>query len=239
MALWKRLFSLKWVKKSSPLEQILGVRITNNELYELALRHSSSSQAGKRHESYERLEFLGDAIIGAIIADYLFKKYPFEKEGFLTEMRSKIVNRERLNQLSKKIGLDSFIEYQPSEPKHRSHKSMSGDVLEAIVGALYLDLGYEACQKFLLKQIIVPHLDIDAIQHTTTNFKSTIVEWCQKNNKALQWEIVGEKGKSHNKEFVAEVWIDHEVKGTGSGQSKKKAEQEAARKACEALNLLS
>lgn len=235
-----RIRSRERSKLSKSVLRITGLTPRNLELYRLSISHTSASKispnTGQR-ESNERLEYLGDAILGAVIADYLFKKYPFENEGFLTEIRSRIVNRESLNNLARKIGLDKLIQYD-GNPKNRSaYKSVMGDALEAFVGAVYLDHGFKRCYRFIISRLIHPHLDLDDIITRNKNFKSIVIEWAQRENRDLRFEIIKESGSKHQKEFVAQVLVDNEPLATGKGFSKKKAEQAAAEKSCEVLNL--
>lgn len=217
------------------ISRMTGQTPNNVELYKLAVCHSS---VGKENQSNERLEYLGDAILGAIIAEFLFKKFPYKSEGFLTEIRSRIVNRESLNKLAKKIGLNKIVEYNTNRNVLLSHKSIYGDALEALVGAVYLDKGFKNCKKFVLDKLIFPHFDLDEIVENNTNFKSILIEWAQKENKSLKFIIVDEIGSLHNKEFTAEVLLENQSVSSGKGYSKKKAEQAAAEKACQTLNLI-
>ncbi|MGD1843330.1 MAG: ribonuclease III [Thermonemataceae bacterium] len=226
---------------SAAIERIVGAKPFNLNLYRLALRHTSASVQSKQKRNFrlsnERLEYLGDAILGAIVADYLYKKFPFRDEGFLTEIRSRIVNRESLNSLAKKIGLLELILFEGSR-NNRSHKSMSGDALEAFVGAIFLDKGFKFCQQVIIKRLIIPHMDIHKIIATNTNFKSIVIEWAQRENQDLHFKIISEKGNPQNKEFIAQITVNKEIISSGKGASKKKAEQAAAEKACEKLGLL-
>lgn len=217
-------------------KNITGLTPANVELYTLAVRHSSASKS-KIENSNERLEFLGDAILGTIVAEYLFKKYPFKDEGFLTEIRSRIVNRESLNMIAKKIGLNKLITLHQKKRHPNSHKSLYGNALEALVGAVYLDKGYSKCQNFVIKKLLIPHVDIENIVQREKNFKSLLIEWGQKNNHRIEFKIVKESGDNHKKEFTAQVLIDGEKHETGNGMSKKKAELFAAEKTYEGLNL--
>jgi len=210
----------------------------NVGLYQLALRHTSASKAtaieGFR-ESNERLEYLGDAVLGMVIAEYLFKRYPYKDEGFLTEIRSRIVNRETLNGISRKIGLDRLIEFDGSRTRSLpARTSMYGDALEALVGAVYLDKGFPFTRRFILKKLL-SHYDIDLVVQNNANFKSRLIEWAQREGKEIRFEIISEKGNSHYREFIAQVIVNEEPFATGSGYSKKKAEQSAAEKALELL----
>lgn len=216
------------------IAHIIGERPSNLGLYKLALRHTSASKAtaieGFR-ESNERLEYLGDAVLGMVIAEFLFKKYPYKDEGFLTEIRSRIVNRETLNGIARKIGLDRLIEYDGQRTKSiPSRSSMYGDALEALVGAVYLDKGFRFSRQFILKELL-SHYDLDLVVQNNVNFKSRLIEWAQRSGKEIRFDIISEKGSSHFREFIAQVVVDEEPFATGSGYSKKKAEQAAAEKA--------
>ena len=216
------------------IAHIIGERPSNTGLYQLALRHTSASKAtaieGFR-ESNERLEYLGDAVLGMVIAEYLFKKYPYKDEGFLTEVRSRIVNRETLNGIARKIGLDELIEYDGNRTRSLpTRTSMYGDALEALVGAVYLDKGFRFSRRFILKELL-SHYDIDSVVQNNVNFKSRLIEWAQRTGKDIRFEILSEKGNSHFREFIAQVMIADEPFAVGTGYSKKKAEQAAAEKA--------
>jgi ribonuclease III len=220
------------------IQNIAGLTPSNLELYRLATLHSSIAQENKHglKESNERLEYLGDAILGAAVADFLFKKFPFKPEGFLTEIRSRIVNREALNQLARKIGVANIVQFD----NKNSHlqQVILGNTLEAIVGAIYLDKGYLRTRKFVIDKMIAPNYDLDELVNSDSNFKSKVIEWAQREGKEVRFEIVNVKKARNHKEFTAQVLVDSEPKGTGYGNSKKKAEQDAAFKTCDMLNLL-
>lgn len=219
------------------IQNIAGLTPSNLELYRLATLHSSIAQENKHglKESNERLEYLGDAILGAAVADYLFKKFPFKPEGFLTEIRSRIVNREALNQLARKIGIASIVQFDNKNA--HLQQVILGNTLEAIVGAIYLDKGFLRTRKFVIDKMIAPNYDLDELVNANFNFKSKIIEWAQREGKEVRFEIVNVKKARNHKEFTAQVLVDNEPKGTGFGNSKKKAEQDAAFKTCELLNL--
>ncbi len=202
------------------------------------MRHTSAAPVNNQglRESNERLEYLGDAILGMIVAEWLFTKFPFKDEGFLTEIRSKIVNREALNLVSRKIGLKDLIEFQKN-PRSLSPKSIYGDSLEALIGAIYLDRGYGKCKKFVIHKLLIPHYDIEMVVNTITNYKSKIIEWAQKEDRNLAFEVVHDDDNKNSKQFVAQVIIDDETFEKGHGLSKKKAEQDAARRTIEKLDL--
>lgn len=220
------------------IQNIAGFTPSNLELYRLATMHSSIARENGRgyKESNERLEYLGDAILGAAVADFLFKKFPFKPEGFLTEIRSRIVNREALNLLARKIGVANIVQFD--QKNAHLQQVILGNTLEAIVGAIYLDKGYIRTKKFVIDKLINPNYDVDDLVNSDTNFKSKIIEWAQREGKDVKFEIVNVKKARNHKEFTAQVLVDNEAKGTGYGNSKKKAEQDAAFKTCEMLNLI-
>jgi ribonuclease III len=221
------------------IENIAGFTPSNLELYRLATVHSSiAKENGQGYkESNERLEYLGDAILGAAVADFLFKKFPFKPEGFLTEIRSRIVNREALNLLARKIGVANIVQFD--QKNSHLQQVILGNTLEAIVGAIYLDKGYIRTKKFVIDKLINPNYDVDDLVNSDSNFKSKIIEWAQREGKDVRFEILDVKKGRNHKEFTAQVYVDNQAKGTGYGNSKKKAEQDAALKTCEMLKLLS
>lgn len=220
------------------IQNIAGFTPSNLELYRLATMHSSIAKENGDgfKESNERLEYLGDAILGAAVADYLFKKYPFRSEGFLTEVRSRIVNRETLNLLARKIGVGNIVQYD--QKNTHLQQVILGNTLEAIVGAIYLDKGYLRTKKFVVDKLIAPNYDLNELVNSNTNYKSKIIEWAQREGKEVRFEILNVSKNKNQKEFTAQVLVDNEAKGTGYGNNKKKAEQDAALKTCEMLDLL-
>lgn len=233
-----RTYSEQERKLIAAIKPMVGAKPLNINLYVLATSHSSIAKknAGGIKDSNERLEFLGDAILGSVVAEHLFKKFPFKDEGFLTETRSKIVNRESLNLLAKKIGINDIVSFENTR-NARAHKSILGNTLEALVGAVYLDRGYIYCKNFIIKKLLIPHFDLEELAETDSNFKSKIIEWAQKESKTLLFEIDNEITRGNYKEFTAHVIVDDEIVGEGHGSSKKRAEQSAALKACEKLSL--
>lgn len=219
------------------IQAITGTRPKNLELYKLAVRHSSVVQAaGPRPEHNERLEYLGDAVLGTIVAHYLFQRYPFKNEGFLTEIRARMVNGDALNDLALKIGLDKLVRYEGRRKQQHTHRSMYGDAMEALVGAYYLDFGFDPCKKFVTERLLKPHYDLDQIVESETNHKSRLIEWSQKNGYKISFDIIKEAGRSHTREFTAQVTLEGLNLATGTGFSKKKAEQNAALKAYDRVN---
>lgn len=220
-----RYFLLPDNSKSKTLKSILGFYPKNISFYEQAFTHKSVVNETKEDiVSNERLEFLGDAILGAIIADYFFNRFPFEEEGFLTKVRSKLVSRAFLNQLSIDVGLDTFVE--TSADLNRS-KSIYGDAFEAFIGAIYLDKGYLVCKKFVIEKIISDYIDIEKLISKETDFKSKLVEWCQKHKKEHQYYLTELKNKEV-KYYHCRLEINGKQVAEGEAQSKKKAEQAAA-----------
>jgi ribonuclease III len=207
---------------------------TNLALYKLSVTHSSNPKNGEAIPNNERLEFLGDSVLGAVVADYLFKKYPYKDEGFLTEIRSRIVNGDTCEMLASKIGLRKIIDKQGN--KNQVYRYVYGDAFEAFLGALYLDKGYDFTRNYILS-LIKTHLRIDDIVNTTTNFKSKVIEWAQREGKIFKFEIAEEKKSGNTTEFFVHLYVDNELIAEAKGSSKKKAEQNAAEKACSDLNL--
>ena len=223
-------------KLITAIRTIAGFSPSNISLYKLATLHTSRSrETNGFRESNERLEYLGDAILGAAVADYLFKKYPFEDEGFLTEIRSRIVNRDSLNLLARKMGINLIVQFD--QKNAQLQQVVLGNTLEAIVGAIYLDKGYLRCKKFVVDKLIVPHFDLDVVIQSNFNHKSKIIEWTQRQNKAVRFEMMEVKKSRNQKEFSIQIFIDDQAYGTGYGYTKKKAEQDAAMKTCEQLNI--
>jgi ribonuclease-3 len=221
------------------LKNLLGFVPGNLSLYRLAFRHKSVAQNVKKgvKNSNERLEFLGDAVLGSVVAEVLFKLYPYEDEGFLTELRSKIVNRVNLNQLARKLGFEQLIQYDSRMVNSTRQSSLLGDAFEALVGAIYLDKGYDFTRNFLINHIIKSHIDIHKLEQTETNFKSKLIEWCQRHGKDITFELIENQEGESNKLFTVQVMIDGDIMGSGKEFNKKNAEKLAAERACEALSI--
>lgn len=238
---FKTLFLSKFSRKdkfSKNIKSIVGFYPGDVFLFKTSLVHKSAvhdSSTGLK-ESNERLEFLGDAILGSIVAKYLFDKFPGKDEGFLTKMRSKIVSRQSLNALALKIGLNNLIIARLD--KNSKTESIYGNAFEALIGAVYLDKGLEECETFLLKKVIEPYISLDKLENEETNFKSRIIEWAQKEKQDLAFEIIQEYGEGRGKEFEAVIILDGKQTTTGREKSKKGAEQKAAEKLCIELGLL-
>ena len=212
--------------------RILGFYPRDIRIYEQALLHKSSAVRSEmgRLLNNERLEFLGDAILDAIVGDIVYKRFEGKREGFLTNTRSKIVQRETLNKLAVEIGLDKLIKYSTRSSSHNSY--MCGNAFEALVGAIYLDRGYRACKYFMEHRIIGPYIDLEKISRKEVNFKSKLIEWSQKNRVEIVFELITQShDQCFSPTFESEVLIEGIPAGRGSGYSKKESQQRAAHEA--------
>lgn len=226
---WIRLFKLKNKEPYLSLYNILGFYPDNLELYEQAFIHRSLSitQLGKR-ENNERLEFLGDAVLDAIIADIVFKHFPNKKEGFLTNTRSKIVQRESLNQIALELGIDKKVTSMPYATMH--HKYMYGNALEALIGAIYLDQGYIRCCRFVEERIINKYISLDKLASREVNFKSRLLEWGQKTKLHIEFDLIETfTDGDGNPVFQTSVSLEGTPLGIGIGCTKKESQQLAAK----------
>lgn len=216
------------------IRNIFGFCPGNVSLYKLAFLHRSVAVETNGHKvSNERLEYLGDAVLSSVVADYLFKKFPYKDEGFLTEMRSKIVSRDQLNKLSRKLGLDEFI--QSNQDSRNVFRSMNGDAFEAFIGAMYLDRGYNFTHRVIVNRIIKVHFDVEELVNTEANFKSKLIEWSQKEHRNLSFNVVTEVGTGNSRQYLVEITVDGNVCASGQDFSIKGAEKIAAEKACNHL----
>lgn len=208
--------------------KMLGFYPRNIEIYQQALLHKSSSVKAKgRLLNNERLEFLGDAILDAVVADIVYKRFEGKREGFLTNTRSKIVQRETLNRIAVQIGLDKLIKYTTRQSSHNSY--MCGNAFEALVGAIYLDRGYETCKFFMEECIIKPYLNLDKLSRKEVNFKSKLIEWGQKNRFLIEFNLLEQSvDEQQNPVFETQVMVENIPAGQGRGYSKKESQQEAA-----------
>ncbi len=219
------------------LEEILGYTPSNLDVYALAFAHKSTGNSNEKFydvSNNERLEYLGDAILGSIVAEYLFNKYPNSDEGFLTKMRSKCVNRKMLNHVGREMGLEAFIDTSSS---NKMSKSTLGNALEAFIGAIYLDIGYYGTQHFVVHKMLKDFIDVEQLETYDDNFKSQLLEWCQKNKRTISYEIV-EKSKVDNRDFFkVVVKIDGVEAAQAEDFSKKSAEQKASKSAMARLKI--
>ncbi len=220
------------------LKSITGIYPKDLQVYELSLIHKSAMIKSDDGEiiNNERLEFLGDALLGAIVAQELYNKYPTVNEGFLTKTRSKIVNRSFLNETALKLGLKDIISSQSRISLEKTN--IMGDALEALIGAIFVDRGYKACQKFITQKILIPFVNLNEITKHDTNFKSILIEWGQKHKHDIQF-ITDEipDNCEHAPVFVSSVEIDNKVFGRGEGSSKKESQQNAAMEALQNVSL--
>ena len=216
------------------LEHLLGFTPKHLPYYQLAFTHRSNIEVIA--ENNERLEFLGDAILGAIIAEYLFKKYPYQPEGFMTEMRSRMVRRESLNSVALRMGLNKMVQYNQND-RSLSRSHIFGNALEALVGAVYLDQGYAKTRHFILSQIVKAYMDMDVIESTDTNYKNKLLSWAQKSGRKIVYDTLSEVMEGHRKVFTIVVLLDNEPVAKGTGYNKKEASQDASLKALQALSV--
>jgi ribonuclease-3 len=212
----------------------LGFRPRHLPLYKTALSHRSIKEGSDQNN--ERLEFLGDAVLSTVVGDFLFKKYPYKGEGFLTEMRSKMVNRSILNEVALKMGLKKITLYN----KHDNSLKISqifGNTLEALIGAIYLDLGYLRTKRWIMKRVILPYFFLDELENLEINHKNKLYGWASKNGKVLEFETVDERFENGRRLFTVAAVVDGAVISEGKGYNKKDASQIAAQVAVEKLGL--
>ncbi|MCY7421855.1 MAG: ribonuclease III [Chitinophagaceae bacterium] len=234
--IFRKLFGKKSAKQSfeKQLQNVLGLKPGNLSLYTTALSHRSVKEGAD--ENNERLEYLGDAILSSIVADYLFKKYPYKGEGFLTEMRSKMVNRSQLNDLALKMGLKKITLYNKFDGSLKGSQ-IFGNTLEALVGAVYLDKGYRKTHRWVLQHMIIPHLYVDDLENIDINLKNKLIGWASKNGKVLTFVTLEEKLESNRRIFTIGAVLDGEEISLGKGFNKKDASQIAAQLAIEKLGI--
>lgn len=230
----RKLFSSRSQKDETfyrELKVIIGFAPNNLLFYKKAFVHRSikNIDAKGNPQNYERLEFLGDAMLGASIASYLFKKVPSGNEGYLTQMRSKIVSREHLNELGRELNLIRFVTSNISKSKFG--ENINGNIFEALIGAIYLDRGYGHCKKFIYKRVIKPHVDIPKLEGKITSYKSLFIEWCQKEKKEFLFDIYEDTGNDSIRHFSVKLFLEGKVIVKGRATSKKKAEEIAAKRA--------
>jgi ribonuclease-3 len=219
------------------IKNVFGFRVNNIALYEQAFIHRTAVKSEEQErESNERLEYLGDAVLSAIIAEFLYKKYPVANEGFLTDMRSRLVSREQLNKLGRKIGLDKFI--VKNESIHNLSASLYGNTFEALVGVIFIDKGYEKTRKVLLNRILGNCIDLNVIEKEDNNYKGKILHYIQKYKLSVEYRTVKEtKEETGRKEYLVYLFIDGKFVAEGCDYTIKSAQQHAAMAACEVLEL--
>lgn len=214
------------------LKNLLGFTPKNLQYYKKAFTHRSTKEIDKDtglRVNYERLEFLGDAMLSAVIASHLFKEVPSGDEGYLTQMRSKIVSREHLNELGRDFNLLLFVKSNVSRKKFGD--DIHGNIFEALVGAIYLDRGYRYCEKFIYKRVITPYVDVPKLEGKITSYKSLFIEWCQKQKKEFLYDVYEDTGNDPIKHFSVKLFLDGKIIAKGRATSKKKAEEIASKRA--------
>jgi ribonuclease-3 len=213
------------------MREILGFEPKNLENYKKAFTHRSSNKLDEQGNAinYERLEFLGDAMLSSVIAAHLYTEAPAGDEGYLTKMRSKIVSREHLNELGKGLDLIRFIESKV--PVQHFGENIHGNIFESLVGAIYLDRGYRYCEKFIQKRVVVPFVDIARLEGKVISYKSLLIEWCQKEKKQFFYDIFEDNGIDGQRLFGVKLSIDDKVIARARATSKKKAEEKASQRA--------
>lgn len=216
------------------LRPILGFTPARLSLFKTAFYHKSMTNETPGRPTNERLEYLGDAILSTIVAEYLFKKYPNKDEGFLTKMRSKIVKRQTLNEIADNMGLDVILsEYSLG----KMSSSMLGNALEALVGAIYIEFGYEKTKNYVIRNILMRYLDMNDLEIRDDNHKSQLLEWCQKNGKEISFTTLAKFKLDKRDCFKVAVVIDGLEVSTAEDFNKKSAEQTASSRAIEILNI--
>ncbi|TDU43383.1 RNAse III [Gelidibacter sediminis] len=213
------------------IQKIVGYKPKNKSLYVKAFTHRSMNVKDEKGMAlnYERLEFVGDAMLGAVIASYLYSEVPDGDEGYLTKMRSKVVSREHLNELGKELKLIDFVESKI--PKNNFGSNIHGNLFEALVGAIFLDKGYKQCEKFIYKNVIDKHIDIETLEGKVISYKSLLIEWCQKEKKIFDYNVYEDTGNDNMKHFSVKLSIDGKVVAKARATSKKKAEEKASKRA--------
>ena len=215
---------------------VLGFVPGNITIYKLAFSHKSSqNEKSVLSQNNERLEYLGDAVLGTLVAEYLFKKYPDSNEGFLTKMRSKIVKRKTLNRIGDKMELDGVLQEFNNT---RLSRSMLGNAVEALVGAIYLDAGYAFTQKYIVENILRRYLDIHELENYDDNYKSQLLEWCQKHGKTISYKLISRYKFEKRDRFKVGVFVNNQRIATADDFNKKSAEQAASEKAMIELGFL-
>jgi len=222
----KTLFTSK-TPYEKKLFSVIGFYPNNINLFHEALTHRSIK---KRQKHNERLEYLGDAIFGSVIAEMLYNAFPEQDEGFLTQTRSKIVSRKTLNSLALEIQLNKLLKHQVG-----SNRSIYGNALEALIGAIFLDKGYNFTAKYIEEKLIKPHLDLQQLVNKVVSYKGKILEWGQANKKQITFKLVGSYGKDHEKTYEVMIMVENQNKGQAIGTSIKRAEELASKKAYEDL----
>ena len=213
------------------IQKILGFKPRKIKFYQTAFTHRSMNiKDNEGHPiNYERLEFLGDAMLGSVIASHLYTEVPSGDEGYLTKMRSKIVSREHLNELGKDLNLVDLVESKI--PKGQFGDNIYGNLFEALIGAIFLDRGYKYCEKFIYKKVIIPYVDIEKLEGKVISYKSLLIEWCQKEKKTFDYNVYEDTGNDDIRHFSVKLSINDKIVSKARATSKKKAEEKASKRA--------
>lgn len=218
------------------IQQLLKFTPKNIDLFKQAFYHSSNQELDYPNiQNNERLEFLGDAILSTVVADYLFKKYPSSDEGFLTKMRSKIVKRKTLNAIAEKMGLDIFL-HEFNNVK--LSKSMLGNALEALLGAIYIEKGYLFTHRMITNKILKEYINLKALEDYNDNYKSQLLEWCQKEGNTVNYKVIDKFKRGNRDCFRIGVYINKNKMASAIAYSKKSAEQSASHRALDVLDII-
>lgn len=222
----------------SGLRKITSLKAYNKNVYRTAFTHRSKNLKDDDGHliNFERLEFLGDSILSTVVSFFLYDKFPFAKEGILTMYRAKIVSRENLNQIGQKIDLIYFLD---QKNKVNFGKNIHGNLLEALIGAVFVDRGYEKCSEFVKKKILGEHVDIDLLQHTVLSYKGFLIEWGQKTKKNVTFKTNTDSGLDPEFNYTTQIFLDNKQIVKARGVSKKKSEEKAAKRAFHAMNIKS
>lgn len=217
------------------IQKVIGFKPQTLFYYEKAFTHRSTNKTDSKGNpmNYERLEFLGDAMLSAVIAAHLYNEAPTGDEGYLTKMRSKIVSRDHLNELGRDLDLIRFVDSKV--PTQHFGENIHGNIFEALVGAIFLDKGYDFCQNFIRKSVINPYVDIAKLEGKVISYKSILIEWCQKEKKSFHYDVFDDNANDGQKYFGVKLSIDGKIIAKARATSKKKAEEKASQRAFFAL----
>ncbi len=219
---------------STAIKNTCGFYPSNINFYELAFTLSSERViVNGVHKSYERLEFLGDSVLGAIISDFLYRRYPTRDEGFMSQMRSRVVGKEQLSKISAKMGLESLINVNLEN--NRNQKSIREDLFEALIGAIYMDKGYAVAQAFILNRVLKIYIDFDEVEAVDTDYKSQLIRHAQAQKLHIDFKLLNDDIAAQNNKFTVQLFVNNAIMGEGTSFSKKKAEQIAAQMALSKL----
>jgi len=235
MSIVRNIFNSRSKKKNGDfsfyIQDIIGFKPKTIKHYEVAFTHRSLGKKDSKGnaKNYERLEFLGDSMLSSVIAAYLFNEVPSGNEGYLTKMRSKVVSRKHLNELGKDLGLVSKLKTQI--PADQFGVNVHGNLFEALIGAIYLDRGYDYCEKFIYKAVINPYVDIESLEGQVISYKSLLIEWFQKKKYKFKYEVYDDTGMEDLRHFAVKLWVDNKVIAKARATSKKKAEEKVSKRA--------